>query len=64
MKKSFEQVMGRMGDPLKESTLYGPLHNQKSVDNYLNTVKEVKDLGGQIEFGGEVKMTHFDAVWY
>uniref|UniRef100_A0A0A9Z803 aldehyde dehydrogenase (NAD(+)) n=1 Tax=Lygus hesperus TaxID=30085 RepID=A0A0A9Z803_LYGHE len=54
MKKSFKQVMKRMGDPLNENTLYGPLHNQTAVDNFNNTIKEVKAQGGKIEFGGEV----------
>ncbi|BES96041.1 Aldehyde dehydrogenase [Nesidiocoris tenuis] len=54
MKKSFEQVLKRMGDPLDENTLYGPLHSQSSVDNYVNTIKEIKEAGGQIEFGGRV----------
>ncbi|KAK9504421.1 hypothetical protein O3M35_010756 [Rhynocoris fuscipes] len=54
MKKSFEQVMTRMGDPLDESTLYGPLHTKASVDEYQETINEIKKLGGKIEFGGEV----------
>ncbi|XP_014246459.1 alpha-aminoadipic semialdehyde dehydrogenase [Cimex lectularius] len=53
MKKSFEQVMTRMGDPLDENTLYGPLHTEGSVNEYLETVEEAKKLGGKIEFGGE-----------
>lgn len=26
--------MGRIGDPLDESTLYGPLHNKQAVDAF------------------------------
>lgn len=54
MKKSFEQVMSRMGDPLDPNTLYGPLHTKASVGEYQETINEVKKLGGKIEFGGEV----------
>lgn len=41
-----------MGHPLDASTLYGPLHNQQAVDNYLKTLEDVKRLGGTIEIGG------------
>ncbi|KAL1132164.1 hypothetical protein AAG570_010121 [Ranatra chinensis] len=54
MKKSFEQVMKRMGDPLEESTLYGPLHTQAAVDTYKEAIAQITKLGGKIEFGGKV----------
>jgi len=46
--------MGRVGDPLDETSLLGPMHSQVGVNGYLATLKEVKDLGGNIEFGGSV----------
>uniref|UniRef100_A0A224XLS1 aldehyde dehydrogenase (NAD(+)) n=1 Tax=Panstrongylus lignarius TaxID=156445 RepID=A0A224XLS1_9HEMI len=54
MKKSFEQVMSRMGDPLDSNTLYGPLHTKAAVGEYQDIINEIKKLGGKIEFGGEV----------
>ena len=52
--KSFGQLITRLGDPLEESTLYGPLHTKASVENYERSVKEAVQLGGKIEFGGKV----------
>lgn len=47
--------MGRLGDPLDESTLYGPLHNAQAVENYKQTLAEAVKAGGKIEFGGKVR---------
>jgi aldehyde dehydrogenase family 7 protein A1 len=44
----------QIGDPLKETTLCGPLHCQRSVDAYVATLAEVKAAGGHIETGGQV----------
>lgn len=55
LKKSYGTVMGRLGDPLHDTTLYGPLHNAQAVDNYKQTVAEVVKQGGKIEFGGKVR---------
>jgi aldehyde dehydrogenase family 7 member A1 len=50
----YKGLLKRVGHPLDASTLYGPLHNQLAVDNYKNTIEEVKSLGGKIEVGGSV----------
>lgn len=50
---SYKTVLTRTGNPLHDGTLYGPLHSETSVNNYLSTVEEVKKLGGTIEFGGK-----------
>lgn len=34
LRKAFQSILGRIGDPLDDTTLYGPLHNQQAVDNY------------------------------
>ena len=47
LKKAYANVMPRCGDPLDESTLYGPMHSQMGVDGYLNTIEEAKNLGGE-----------------
>lgn len=52
--KRYQGLMGRMGHPLEESTLYGPLHNQQAVKNYENTLREVAQQGGKIEVGGKI----------
>lgn len=34
LKIAFKSILSRIGDPLEDSTLYGPLHNQQAIDNY------------------------------
>lgn len=56
LKKAYEQLLPRLGDPLDSGVLYGPLHNQVAVDNYKATLAEAVALGGKIEFGGKVSL--------
>eukprot|EP01095_Lingulamoeba_sp_RSL-Kostka_P005671 TRINITY_DN1712_c0_g1_i1.p1 TRINITY_DN1712_c0_g1~~TRINITY_DN1712_c0_g1_i1.p1 ORF type:complete len:540 (+),score=219.62 TRINITY_DN1712_c0_g1_i1:171-1790(+) len=49
--KSYKQV--KIGDPLEDSTLVGPLHNQMAVDIYKNTIEEALNQGGEILVGGK-----------
>jgi len=51
--KGYEQVMKRVGDPIDSDTMYGPMHSQVGVNNYLNAVKEAQELGGKVVFGGK-----------
>merc|ERR1712029_850318 len=50
--KAYGSIIKRIGDPLDDGTLYGPLHSKVSVEGYKKTVEEAKSLGGQIVFGG------------
>merc|ERR1712168_1402830 len=52
--KAYKAFMPRIGDPLDEGVLYGPMHSQQGVDGYLATLKEAVALGGKVEFGGNV----------
>ncbi|XP_058836426.1 putative aldehyde dehydrogenase family 7 member A1 homolog [Topomyia yanbarensis] len=52
--KRYINLLKRVGHPLDESTLYGPLHNQQAVDNYKSTVDEAVRLGGKLECGGKI----------
>lgn len=54
LKKSYATVLTRLGDPLDEKTLYGPLHNAQAVEAYKQTLAEAVKAGGKIEFGGKV----------
>nr|XP_022900431.1 alpha-aminoadipic semialdehyde dehydrogenase [Onthophagus taurus] len=54
LKKAYEQVINRVGDALEENTLIGPLHSEISLNNYKNTIEEIKKQGGKIEFGGKI----------
>ena len=48
---AYKQV--KIGDPLEEDTLMGPLVNQSAVNDFLGAIKKVKEKGGEIIFGGE-----------
>jgi len=50
--KAYAQV--KIGNPLDESTLMGPLIDQGAVDDYLSALEKVKQEGGEILCGGGV----------
>lgn len=52
--KRYNNLLKRVGHPLDEATLYGPLHNLQAVENYKATIAEAVKLGGKIECGGKV----------
>ena len=52
--KAYSSIFQKIGDPLDDGTLYGPMHSQVGVDGYKKTIEEAKALGGKIEFGGNV----------
>ena len=49
---AYKQV--KIGDPLDNSTLMGPLVNKQAVDNYLNAIETATDSGGKVIFGGKI----------
>ncbi|XP_014216729.1 putative aldehyde dehydrogenase family 7 member A1 homolog [Copidosoma floridanum] len=53
LKEAYRFILGRIGDPLDNATLYPPLHNQHSLEIYEDTIKEIVKIGGNIEFGGK-----------
>ena len=42
-----------IGDPLDEKNLMGPLIDQLAVDQYTKTITDIKNVGGNILFGGK-----------
>ena len=52
LKNVYSQV--RIGDPLDNATLMGPLIDQAAIDDYLSALDKVKKEGGKIIYGGEV----------
>ncbi len=50
LKSTYNQV--KIGDPLDSSTLMGPLIDGDAVKDYNNALKEVKEQGGEILYGG------------
>ena len=55
--KAYSQI--RIGDPLAEGTLMGPLINAKAVGAYQHAVAQVSAEGGEIIYGGKVMHGNF-----
>ncbi|KAF4528730.1 hypothetical protein B566_EDAN008996 [Ephemera danica] len=55
LKKAYEQVIKRLGDPLDDGVLYGPMHSKVGVEQFQRAVDAAVQQGGKIEFGGKVK---------
>ncbi|KAH8040123.1 hypothetical protein HPB51_009379 [Rhipicephalus microplus] len=51
LKNAYGQV--RLGDPLHPSTLCGPLHTERAVEEFLEAVAEAVQSGGVIQCGGK-----------
>jgi aldehyde dehydrogenase (NAD+) len=51
---AYEQVVNKIGNPLDENTLVGPLIDQGSVSDFKYAVEQVQKEGGNVIFGGEV----------
>ena len=49
---AYKQV--KIGDPLDNSTLMGPLVNEQAVGNYLNAIETATDSGGKVIFGAKI----------
>ena len=47
---AYKQV--RIGNPLDEGTLMGPLIDRIAIDDYSNAIKEAKKQGGELLYGG------------
>jgi len=51
---AYKSLDGRIGDPLDEDTLVGPVIDKYGIEAFTTAVKEVEKEGGKILFGGEV----------
>ena len=49
---AYKQV--KIGDPLDNSTLMGPLVSEQAVGNYLNAIETATDSAGKVIFGGKI----------
>ncbi len=52
--KAYEQVAERIGNPLDENILVGPMIDPGAAILFLEAIGKVKDEGGKILFGGEI----------
>ena len=55
--QAYRQV--RIGDPMEEDTLMGPLVNRRAVDDMLDGIRRIQEQGGQILSGGHRRMGCF-----
>ncbi len=51
--QAYKKISDKIGNPLDEKYLVGPLIDQGSVESFLHAVKRVQEEGGKILFGGE-----------
>src|SRR5579872_3261575 len=47
---AYKQV--KIGDPMDESTLMGPLVNRRAVEDMMDGLRRIREQGGEILFGG------------
>ncbi len=50
---AYKHVITRIGDPLKEGTLVGPLINAKAVEGFEHAIAQAKQQGGTVLVGGK-----------
>jgi aldehyde dehydrogenase (NAD+) len=55
--RAYKQV--KIGDPLEETTLMGPLVNRRAVDDMLDGLRRIREQGGEVLCGGEHIMGNF-----
>ena len=51
---AYKQVETKIGNPLDENTLVGPLIDQGSVEDFKYAVEQVQKEGGKLLFGGQL----------
>jgi aldehyde dehydrogenase (NAD+) len=54
---AYKQV--KIGDPLEQTTLMGPLVNRRAVDDMLEGLRRIREQGGEVLSGGEHVMGCF-----
>jgi len=52
LKQAYQQIT--LGDPLDDRNIMGPLIDENAVANFVHAIDEIKALGGEIIFGGNV----------
>ena len=49
----------KVGDPMEETTLMGPLVNRRAVDDMLEGMRRIREQGGEVLYGGEHIMGNY-----
>ena len=55
--RAYRQV--RIGDPMEEATLMGPLVNRRAVDDMMDGMRRIREQGGEVLYGGERLMGNY-----
>lgn len=55
--RAYRQV--KIGDPMEEATLMGPLVNRRAVDDMMDGMRRIREQGGEVLYGGERLMGNF-----
>lgn len=55
--RAYRQI--KIGDPMEEATLMGPLINRRAVDDMLDGIRRIREQGGEILIGGERVMGNY-----
>ncbi|MBL7035926.1 MAG: aldehyde dehydrogenase family protein, partial [SAR324 cluster bacterium] len=56
--QAYSQLENRVGNPLDENTLIGPLIDEVAVKNFRNALSAIREQGGKIIYGGDVLEGH------
>jgi aldehyde dehydrogenase (NAD+) len=51
---AYNNISKKIGNPLEEGTLMGPLIDEKAVSNFRHAIEQARAEGGKVIFGGEV----------
>ena len=54
--EAYKQV--RIGDPMQESTLMGPVVNKGAIEDMMAALEKVKEQGGEVIYGGNLLPEH------
>jgi aldehyde dehydrogenase (NAD+) len=57
LRNAYKQV--RIGDPMEEGTLMGPLVNRRAVEDMMDGIRRIQEQGGEILSGGNRMMGCF-----
>ena len=52
--RAYAQLPEKVGHPLNDDTIVGPMIDKYGVEEYLKAIEEVKKEGGKVIYGGEV----------
>jgi aldehyde dehydrogenase (NAD+) len=61
--QAYSQLENRVGNPLDENTLIGPLIDELAVKNFRNALTAIREQGGKIIYGGDVLEGHPSAFY-